>query len=259
MSDRIVSLAPSATATLVALDAADRLVGVTDHCDADAPSVGGWLTPDYDAVAARDPDLVVTADPLQAEIHADLRERGFDTCHVEPATLDEALDAMTAVGAAAGLGDRARDLAADCRARIAAVEDAVAGRERPVVYCEEWQDPPMVAGNWVPDVVRAAGGRYPFVEAGERSREVDQSRVEAAAPAHVVLHVCGEGEAVAPESMTERGWDVPAVERGAVHVARDDHFNQPSPSLVDGIEWLAAHLHPDAYKSSVSAESSRGA
>jgi len=41
----VVSLAPSATATVAALGGAGRLVGVTTHCDVDAPVVGGWLNP----------------------------------------------------------------------------------------------------------------------------------------------------------------------------------------------------------------------
>ena len=37
---RVVSLAPSATATLAAMDAADLLVGVTAHCEVPA-AIGG--------------------------------------------------------------------------------------------------------------------------------------------------------------------------------------------------------------------------
>jgi iron complex transport system substrate-binding protein len=50
---RVVSLAPSATATLAAMGADDLVVGVTDHCSLNRPSVGGWLTPDYDRPRGR--------------------------------------------------------------------------------------------------------------------------------------------------------------------------------------------------------------
>ena len=248
MPERVVSLAPSATATLRALDADDRLVGVTAHGDgpADATVLGGWLSPDLDAVEDLDPDLVLTADPLQAEVHDRLVDRGLGTCHVEPRTLEGALESMETVGTAAGLADEAAAFADRCRERVAAVSDAVAGRGRPVVYCEEWQDPPMAAGNWVPDAVRAAGGRYPFVDAGERSREVERETVEAAGPEHVVVHVCGRGDDVDPDSIARRGWDLPALAEDRVHVVGDDLFNQPGPGLVDGVEWLAGRLHPEA-------------
>ncbi len=61
---RIVSLNPTTTELLFALGAGDRLVGRTDACDypaaaAGVPSVGAWLPPNVEAVAARSPDLVL--------------------------------------------------------------------------------------------------------------------------------------------------------------------------------------------------------
>ncbi|SNR40346.1 helical backbone metal receptor [Halorubrum vacuolatum] len=252
---RVVSLAPSATATLNALDAADLLVGITHHCttgsgagaahDTEPTAVGGWITPDLDRVAELDPDLVCTSDGLQADIAADCRERGWRVSHAEPTTLADVLDRFADLAGTIGRDAAGATLVADATRRLETVAAAVDGSTapRPVVYCEEWSDPPMAAGNWVPDAVRAAGGRYPFVEAGERSREVDPSTVEAADPDHVVLHVCGHGDRVDPATVNERGWAIDAP----VHVLDDSLLNQPSPALIDGIERLAALFHPEAF------------
>ncbi|NIB98700.1 cobalamin-binding protein [Halobacterium sp. R2-5] len=237
---RAVSLAPSATATVAALGGSDRLVGVTTHCeDADAPVVGGWLNPDFERVAALDPDVILTSDALQREVRDDLRERGFDVHHVEPTTLDDVLASFAEIGDAVGRPDAGADLEAESRERVRRIRE-VAPEDGPVVYCEEWSDPPMAAGNWVPDVVEAAGGRYPFVDAGERSREVDASAVEAADPDHAVVHVCGKGDGVDPD-FAGRGWEFDAD----VHVLDDSLLNQPSPRLLDGLERLAARIHGD--------------
>ncbi|TKX74018.1 cobalamin-binding protein [Halorubrum sp. GN11_10-6_MGM] len=253
---RVVSLAPSATATVAALGAVDRLVGVTHHCDlpsdADAGSahrtgapdaVGGWLNPDLDRVAALDPDVVLTSDGLQSDLADDCRERGLAVAHREPETLDDAVEAFAARGADVGRPEAGERLATDARDRLDRIADAVAGRPRPTVYCEEWSDPPMAAGNWVPDAVRAAGGRYPFADPGERSREVDPAAVERADPDHVVVHVCGHGDRVDPATVAERDWAVDAP----VHVLDDSLLNQPSPALLDGVERLARLLHPEAF------------
>ncbi|MFB6089580.1 MAG: cobalamin-binding protein [Halobellus sp.] len=240
--DRVVSLAPSATASLAAMGADEAVVGVTAHCDLDRPVVGGWLNPDYDRLADLDPDVVCTADGLQREVRDELRDRGYDVCHVEPDTLAAVIDSVEAVGRAVGRPEAGSALAAELRDRIDAVRDRVADRgsdDRPVVYCEEWGDPPMAAGNWVPDAVDAAGGRYPFCEPGDRSREVSAERVARADPDHVVVHHCGHGDRVDPGVLADRGWDLDAP----VHVFDDDLLNQPSPALVDGIERLAAVLH----------------
>jgi len=247
--ERVVSLAPSATETLRALDATDHLVGATHHCEVEAPAVGGWLNPDYEAVADRDPDLVLTADDLQADIADDLRERGYEVYHAAPATLDEVVTSFTDLGEAIGRPEAGRALTRRARNRLDRVRRLVPSDDRPVVYCEEWSDPPMAAGNWVPEAVAAAGGRYPFVNPGERSREVSVTEVETAAPEHVVLHLCGHGEQADPASVADRDWNLPAIERGNVYVVDDSLLNQPSPKLVEGVETLASMLHPDVLDS----------
>ena len=63
---RIVSLVPSATRTLQALQVADLLVGRTDYDTMGGighlPSVGGGLDPNPEALLLLDPDLVIRFD-----------------------------------------------------------------------------------------------------------------------------------------------------------------------------------------------------
>ncbi len=253
---RIVSLAPSATATLSAMGAGEAVVGVTAHCTLDRPRVGGWLNPDYDRLAELDPDLVCTADPLQADVRDELRDRGYAVCHVEPARLDAVLDSFETLGRAAGRPGAGERLAADARDRLASIRDRVpdgpaspdgtrgtdpSADSRPTVYCEEWGDPPMAAGNWVPEAVETAGGRYPFCDPGDRSQAVSKADVETADPDHVVIHHCGHGDRADPDIIAKRGWDLDA----SVHVLDDDLLNQPSPTLIRGIETLGTLFHGD--------------
>lgn len=237
----IVSLAPSATETIAAMGATNRLAAVTSHCSVDAPEVGGWLNPAYDRIQEIDPDIICTNDELQREGRDELRDRGFTVFHQEPSRLDEVVDGFHQLGAAIGESDAGHTLAEESRERLEHVEQAVAGKSRPVVYCEEWADPPMAAGNWVPDAVERAGGRYPFIQPGERSAEVSQATVESEDPAHAILHICGAGDRVSPNRITERGWDI----NPTVHVLDDSLLNQPSPRLIDGIELLAERIHAD--------------
>jgi iron complex transport system substrate-binding protein len=238
--ERLVSLAPSATSTVQALGAADRLVGVTEHDDLDdVPVVGGWLTPDLDRLDDLDPDLLLTADPLQQEIRDAVADRGYRTFHHEPITLDEVLGGFAAIGEAIGLPEAGQSLARANRDRIEAIraatpDDAAA---RPVIYCEEWPDPPMAAGNWVPEAVTIAGGRYPFNDPGARSKPIAPETVTNADPAHVVVHHCGFGQD-ATADVTGR-WELDAD----LHVIDDGLLNQPGPRLIDGVERLADLIH----------------
>ncbi|SHG55416.1 helical backbone metal receptor [Halobaculum gomorrense] len=246
VTERVVSLAPSATATVTRLDAADTVVGLTRACEwpvdgSRPPAVGGWPNPDLDAVERLDPSVVLTCDPLQRGTAAALRDRGVAVAHAEPTRLVDVFSSVAAVGAAIGRPADGERLAADLRDRAERVRATVPDDpdERPVVYAEEWGDPPMAAGNWVPDAVAAAGGRCPFVPPGERSREVDAAAVERADPDHAVLHWCGTDQEPADTALADRGWAVDPT----VHVLDDSLLNQPSPRLVEGIETLAELLH----------------
>ncbi|QGN08087.1 cobalamin-binding protein [Halorhabdus sp. CBA1104] len=233
---RIVSLAPSATAIVRALGRDEQLVGVTAHCGLEEVSqIGGWLNPDVGAIAELDPDLLLTNDSLQAELRDELRDRGFDVAHEEPTTLDDVLTSFRTIGDAIGRPDRGARLEQRAREYVAAVDAATPdGEDRPVVYCEEWGEPPMAAGNWVPEAVRVAGGRYPFVESGERSREITGTTVEDVDPDHAIVHHCGAAEpTVAP--LEARDWEIDAT----LQAIDDSLLNQPSPTLLAGIERLA--------------------
>ena len=235
--ERIVSLAPAATATCRELGVADRLVGITTHCrseiDGDPAVLGGWLDPDLDELERLDPDLVCTSDALQAEVRDAIRDRGMRVHHMDAERLPAVIDGFAALGDAVGRTTAGERLATRSRERLSRVRER-ATDARPTVYPEEWADPPMAAGNWVPELVAAAGGHHPFVDPGERSRAVTREEVEAADPDHVVLHLCGHGTRADPTTVTDRDWAIDA----AVHVVDDALLNQPSPNLIDGAERL---------------------
>lgn len=241
MPDRIVSLAPSNTEILYELGVADRVVATTAICDhpptaREKPSIGGWTNPDVDAVAEHDPDLVLAADALQDGAVAACEEAGLNVLQVTPTRLHEVFNAIKRIGEAVDAEDAARELVEEMNGtlRETAVPDT-----GPRVYTEEWHDPPMAGGNWVPRMVRLAGGE-PFLDEGERSREVDAEEIRAFDPEHIVLHPCGYDDAADTDAVMEReGWnEVAAVETGRVHVVDDTLLNRPGPRIVDGVAAL---------------------
>jgi iron complex transport system substrate-binding protein len=280
---RIVSLLPSATEIVYALGIDDDLVGVTFECDEPARAridkavvVGGrdtsGMSPreidDYvraqaaagvdlyhlhrDALAGIEPDLILTQDlcwvcALPSSTVSEALE--FLGCSaqvlaLDPYTLDDVLDSIDMVGKHAGVPDRAADLVAELRARLAAVGVAVADRPRPRVAVIEWVDPPFPAGHWVADMVAAAGGTPVAALPGERSRAVDWSFVTSQQPDIVVVAPCGfhldgavdQAATVAAAVLDAEVWAIDG----------DGLVVRPGPRLVDGVEALASIIHPSA-------------
>jgi iron complex transport system substrate-binding protein len=162
---------------------------------------------------------------------------------------------ILAVGRETNALPRARELVDRLRARCNSVVCRVAalGRQgiaRPKVAVIEWLDPPMAAGNWVPEIVRLAGGHDVLGHAGEHSHWTDWPAVAAADPDVVILSPCGFTlERIVTEAM------LPVVQHNlqALRAARegrlwaiDGHhlLNRPGPRLIDSLEVLAELLHP---------------
>jgi iron complex transport system substrate-binding protein len=280
---RLVSLLPSATEIVYALGLGDELVAVTFECDEPPAAraektvvIGGrdtrGMTPGEidayvtgqlasgadlytlhaDALAALSPDLILTQDLCrvcalpsdQVSDALDYLGCRCDVLSLDPYTLDEVLDTFLAVGTRAGVPGRAEALVAALRSRLAAVASAVAGRPAPRVAVVEWVDPPFTAGHWVPDLVRTAGGEPVAARPGTRSVQTTWQEFTAAAPDVVLVAPCGfhlDGAVAQARDVAHRfpGAAVWAIDADGLVV-------RPGPRLVDGVEAIAAILHPGA-------------
>lgn len=160
---------------------------------------------------------------------------------------------IEAVGAAAGIPRRAAEYVAELRARAAAVRARVAGRPRPRVLALEWLDPPFVPGHWVPEMIASAGGVNLQGESGVRSAQVSWADLGTCDPDVLVIMPCGFGldasRAEAARHAERLAHVAPrAIESGRAYaVDGSSYFNRSGPRVVDGIEILAALLHPDLF------------
>ena len=282
---RVVSLLPSATEIVYALGLGDELVGVTYECDeppaarrdkavvlsgrdtrgmtpgqidayvkAQLAAGADLYTLDADALAGLDPRLIITQDLCRVcalpsgQVDQALRYLGCqaDVLSLDPYTLDEVLDTIHTVAVHAGVPDRATALVAALHDRLAAVAAAVAGRPRPRVLVVEWVDPPFTAGHWVPDLVRAAGGVPVGARPGARSRSMQTTwtALTSTDPDIVLVAPCGFHLDDAVEQARDVTRRFPSTAVWTIDA--DGLVIRPGPRLVDGVEAIAAILHPDA-------------
>jgi iron complex transport system substrate-binding protein len=279
---RIVSLLPSATEIVYALGLGDSLVGVTHECDwpqdartkrqvsrstipADATAAeiddlvagsmsGGPPTYLLDESAFRDldPHLVLTQDLCavcavpagQVEQALDTLGCAADVVSLDPSSLEEVLADVLRVGAVTGRAAQAESVVTDLRRRLATVEAAVAGRPRPRTFALEWGDPPYNGGHWVPEMIARAGGDPVLGAWGTPSVRVRWEDIAAAEPDLVVFMPCGydlDGAVTQAAPILARPEIAAAT---VVAVDASGCFSRPGPRLVDGVEILAAALHP---------------
>jgi iron complex transport system substrate-binding protein len=278
-----VSLLPSATEIVYALGLGGDLVGVTFECDEPPAAraekevvVGGrdtsGMTPaeidayvrdqlasgedlytlHADALARLRPDLILTQDLCRVcalpsgHVSQALDYLGCraDVLSLDPYTLDEVLGTILAVGLRTGTADRASEVVAGLRGRLARVAALVAGRPRPRVAVVEWVDPPFAAGHWIPDLVTAAGGEPVAARGGRRSEQLTWAEIAAAEPDLVLVSPCGYHLAGAVAQAPVVTAALPGVAVWAID--GDSLVVRPGPRLADGVEAIAAILHPGA-------------
>jgi iron complex transport system substrate-binding protein len=275
---------PSTTEILFAIGAGDQVVGVTFECDTpgearertivSTTAIPEGLSPsdidafvtkamaagedlyhlDAGALGSLDADLVVTQD-LCAVCAVDVSvvddALAYLGCHadvltIDPHGLDEVLESVTTLGAAAGCEGSATRLVASLRQRLYAVEEAVREAPNPRALVLEWTDPPFSPGHWVPEMVALAGGVSALGTPGEKSVRVTWDAVRDSAPDVVVCAPCGydlDGSVALARKAIDSGELPPGIPVWAVDA--NASFARPGPRLVDGVEALAGILHPD--------------
>ncbi len=284
---RIASLVPSATEIVAALGLADGIVARSHECDWPAevarvpacthpridtalPSgaiheeVGKLLAAalsiydlDIELLRAARPSHIITQDQCEvcavslAEVEAaasEVLETPARIVSLAPASLGDVWADIARVGDA--LGVDAAPICDRLRERVAVIAARASQVSPKCVVTIEWTEPLMTAGNWVPELVAAAGGIDALGTRGRHAAVLEFEAVRASDPDAIVLMPCGydlartraEGRAL----LADPAWqELRAVRAGAVYATDGSaFFNRPGPRLVESLEILAEILHP---------------
>jgi iron complex transport system substrate-binding protein len=287
---RVVSLIASATEIVCALGRRGWLVGRSHECDfpEDVAALPALTAPkfkvegtsaeidqrvqaivreglsvyrvDGEALKALEPDVIVTQDHCQvcAVSLSDVEAatctwtgRPVEILSLKPDSMADVYADIRRVAAGLDAADAGEALVRGMQDRIGAVTELVAGRRPPRVAFIEWVEPLMAGGNWMPELIAAAGGDNLFGEAGKHSDWMQWGELVAADPEVIVVAPCGYGLARCLEERplleTKPGWaKIAAVRAGRVYFADGNaYFNRPGPRLADSAEMLAQMLHAE--------------
>ena len=177
--ERVVSLVPSWTETLFALEAGAMLVGATRFCVAPknelagVARVGGTKNPDLREIARLQPDLVIAnAEENRREDIERLREQNIAVLTTYPRTVPGAVESILRIGRALGREPQAATLAREITLAVSGIEAGLGvwSKLRLRVFCPIWKKPWMTfnADTYAHDVLRMMGFNNVYGSAGER-------------------------------------------------------------------------------------------
>lgn len=227
---RIVSLLPSATEMLCALDLADNIVGITHECDyppfiRSRPSLvqpvlslenltqaeidqavsqqieGGesLYRIDQNLLQELAPDLIVTQDLCQVCAPSDNElSRALEglskkpkVISLSPKSLGDVLENLLELGTATGRHKLAQQVVNGLKKRLDDVTSrAKSMPSRPRVFCMEWIDPLYCGGHWVPEMVEHAGG-IDALASKNHSLRISWAQLQQWDPQILVIMPCG--------------------------------------------------------------------
>jgi len=264
--DKIISVAPSCTEILFAIDAGDKVVGVTDYCDypynftawiaaGNMTSVGDFTAPNLEVITVLDPDLILASGGVQVESVETLRERGYKVLVLDPTSVDGILKNIELVGNATGNRAEATALVNDLTSRINAVGETVANAAKPKVYYEVYYEITsswtIGAKAWQTELIEKAGGTNVF---GDQQMDYYQYQVEALIarnPDVIVLPASGMGtgeQATIDAVKVRPGWGTTnAVQNDRIYQINPNIIERSGPRVVDAIEQLAEFFHPELF------------
>lgn len=246
---RIVSLSPTGTEFLYAVGAGDRVVAVDSYSyyppEAPVTDLSGF-TPNIEAIAAYEPDLVVMGP--DGDVIASLDTLGISTLVIDaPATFEDVYAQIDRFGESLGQQEAAERVIADMQGRIAELIDA-APDATGLSYYHELTDSlySVTSGTFVGHVYSLFGLTNvadPADEGGSGYPQLSEEYLLDADPDLIFLAdtLCCAQNA---ETVAARpGWELlSAVRNGHVVELNDDIVSRWGPRLVEFIEAISDAL-----------------
>ncbi len=247
--EAIVSLSPTGTEMLFEVGAGDQVVAVDEYSyfPAEAPVTDlSGFTPNIEAIAEYDPDLVVISDDIDG-VASSLGGLGIEVLQLsglDVLTLDDVYAQIQVIGAATGHPQEAAEVVSEMKAEVKRAVESTPTSDTPLTYYHELDSSHYTVTSStfighlyelfglqnIADPADADGSSFGYPQlSAEFILEAD--------PDFIFLTDCCEDTA---RSVGERaGWDqLTAVRSGSVVVFDDDVSSRWGPRVVEFVRGI---------------------
>ena len=254
---RLISLAPSITEIIYALEQENRLKGVTRYSDFPAaatklPKIGSYVRLDLERIVALNPDLCIAIkDGNPRETIDRLDSLKIPVYVVNPRNLKTVLETIIEIGNILNADEKAENLLTNLRNRIQRAQSLITqDTYRPGVFFQIGISPIVSVGSdtFLHELIVLAGGKN-LADGKTPYPRFSREQVLALAP-EIFIVTSMARQAVFDQVKAEwRRWpSMPAVRNERIFLVDSNLFDRPSPRLVDGLELLIKLIHPELLK-----------
>jgi iron complex transport system substrate-binding protein len=262
---RIVSLAPSCTEIIFALNLEDKLVGV-DNYDYYPPEiaeeidsrnilkVGQYSDMSIEAIVDLQPDLIIAAMRLQYQTVENLEAVGQTAIIIYPQNFDDVLDDISLIGEATGHTEEAEALVNSILDRAQEIADKTQDASKPRVYIEYsfnggFQS--FGSGSFADELIKKAGGQNIFIDSPSAYISTSSEEVIVSNPELIIIAkgAMSEAAGLTPETIRNRpGWnEIDALQNNQIYEI-EERLLLPGPAMIEGLESIAEIVHPEIFE-----------
>ena len=259
--ERIISLAPSITETLFALQAGDKVIAVTDFCRypqqvQKLPKIGGYLDPNLEQIIRLQPDLVILLQRQQA-LKKQLAQLGIQTLSIDNSSLSGIRQSIFDIGLAVDQTAKAEQLMNEFDNALQLLRETVAGQPEPRVLIAiahssntHYLDKVYIAGqqDFYNDLLPFVGAKNSYQDSGIRVPALSTEGLLRLNP-QIIVDIFPDAEVYSPNiAELRQQWqklgNIDAIKQGQLHIIQADYAVIPGPRIIQLAEHLARLFHP---------------
>jgi len=260
--NRIISLAPNVTEILFALGLGNKVIGVSEFCNypieaKDRPRFGALMNPNYEAIVAAKPDLVIVFEEMLKPENK-FTAMGISTLAVKHNTIEDIFSSIIAIGQACGATEQAEILVNELKSKISAIKIQCKGEQKLKVLVSVGHDISQnpdkapeniyIAGKdgFYSDMIEKAGGQnayagaIPFPTVGYES-------IVSMNPDIIIDIVPAQRNLIDNQIIREQ-WKkfslLDAVKNDRIYVFSEDFMAIPGPRFILTLERIASAINP---------------
>ena len=250
--EKIISVSPTLTEMLYALDAGEKLIGRSDYCDYpsevfEVESVGDIQTPDMERIISLNPDLVLVSDMVDGNFMEKMKSMDINVLFVdEMGSLSDVYDIMTMMGMVLNRNEKAASCVEEMKGTIAEVQEKVKDLDAPSIYYVvgfgEYGDFTAGGDTFAGELLALAGGDN--ISKNNQGWRITLEEIIEKDPYIIVLPTYYEEEFVkAPHYC-----DLTAVKEGRVYAIDNNMVDRQGFRNAEAVRILAEIFHPEAFK-----------
>lgn len=249
---RIVALAPHIVENLYAAGAGRYVVGAVNYSDypeaaQEIPRVGAISSYSFEAIVAKEPDLVVVwMSSRGGDALKKIEALGIPAYASDPHALEDVAKSIRDYGVLAGTEAQAEKAAQQYEKKLQSLAMRYRAVQPVSVLYQVWHEPLQTLNDEhiISDVIRLCGGANSFGDAKTLAPKISIESVIARDPQ--VIIASGMGEARPDWLDNWRKWSaLTAVKTERLYFIPPDIIQRHAPRILMGAQQMCEYLHPD--------------